>query len=206
MTDGKFDMKIQFFSLICIFIGGCGAVADLRQEILRGRTDVSLCEGYGSMRLNRLWLSQFREEYEAEIRRRSLDCNEHPGYERNMQQMQRENARADAIWGLLDGTTSLNVQADDIRRLAGETIGFTIQAAEAFVIIGGAMSAPPTPTASAPFVQSPTDTIQMTGGFICAFRSSNSSGMYTNCAYNCAGGVVIETIPSRNYCPISIRR
>ena len=199
-------MKIQFLSLICIFIGGCGAVADLRQEILRGRTDRTLCEDYGAMRLNRFSIPQFREEHEAEIRRRSLDCNEHPGYARNMQQMQWENARADAIWGLLDGTTSLNVQADDIRRLAGETIELTLQAAEAFVIIGGAMGAPSTSMPPMPFVQSPADRIQMPGGFICALSGSNSSGAYTNCAYNCAGGVVIETIHSRNYCPISIRR
>jgi hypothetical protein len=123
-----------------------------------------------------------------------------------MQQMQWENARADAIWGLLDGTTSLNVQADDIRRLAGETIELTLQAAEAFVIIGGAMGAPSTSMPPMPFVQSPADRIQMPGGFICALSGSNSSGAYTNCAYNCAGGVVIETIHSRNYCPISIRR
>jgi hypothetical protein len=74
---------------------------------------------------------------------------------------------------------------------------------ESLIIVGGAMSAASTPRAVG---RLPNDDIPLSAGFTCPLRSSAASGMYRNCSYDCAGGIVVQSVSASTFCPTSIRR
>jgi hypothetical protein len=85
----------------------------------------------------------------------------------------------------------------------GSLFQSTAQNAESLIIVGGAMSAASTPRAVG---RLPNDDIPLSAGFTCPLRSSAASGMYRNCSYDCAGGIVVQSVSASTFCPTSIRR
>lgn len=165
------------------------------QAVFKSMSNNRLCES--SIAAMRTPLGGRRSSLDQEIQSRRINCHDlswqtwqnRSAYRRQKQVMEHQ---------LL-----AERQAAEIRSAVGSIVQSTAQNAEALIIIGGAMSAASTPRAVG---RLPNDDIPLSAGFICPLRSSAASGMYRNCSYDCAGGIVVQSVSASTFCPTSIRR
>ena len=165
------------------------------QAVFKSMSNNRLCES--SIAAMRTPLGGRRSSLDQEIQSRRINCHDlswqtwqnRSAYHRQKQVMEHQ---------LL-----AERQAAEIRSAVGSIVQSTAQNAEALIIVGGAMSAASTPRAVG---RLPNDDIPLSAGFICPLRSSAASGMYRNCSYDCAGGIVVQSVSASTFCPTSIRR
>jgi hypothetical protein len=165
-----------------IVLTACAVSPAERQALLKTRSDQYLCRNHFKQIFK--WQIQ---EIGDEIRSRGINCPDlSPTYR---EELARELAY-DQMGQQFQNTFPALLQS------AG-------QAAETFIIVGGAMSAASTPRAVG---RLPNDDIPLSAGFTCPLRSSAASGVYRNCSYDCAGGIVVQSVNASTFCPTSIRR
>jgi hypothetical protein len=182
-----------------------GEIENLDREITsRGTT----CQAvYKSMPNNRLCMSSIvmmssppsgrRSPLDQEIQSRGINCHDLSWQSWQNRSEYRKQKQ------LIENQISAERWTAATRHAVGSIVQSTAQNAEALIIVGGAMSAASTPRAVG---RLPNDDIPLSAGFICPLRSSAASGVYRNCSYDCAGGIVVQSVSASTFCPTSIRR